>query len=213
MRGRQHQDESAHMLVNIAPEGDQAWAVESLKGDRPFLWTIAAKIEPFGRRVRKDVVISVIQIGKFDTGANLHGQQSWDESKVLLDDLPTQRLGRPRKRALEVNDGQGWVSRQHPSFADDFVASIDHGSRTRLWECHLPFNHGLGKTNIQAGIKRGENAGEYPEKIHGDGNLARWVCRNAVCCGGPDGIADAADGMNQGVGESGINFLAQASEI
>src|SRR5689334_4062006 len=45
----QNENETAHVLVNIAAQRYQPWGVENLRRDRPLIRPIASQIEAFGR--------------------------------------------------------------------------------------------------------------------------------------------------------------------
>ena len=83
----QNQDQSAHVFVNVAPKYDQARLIENLRRDRSLIRAITPKIKTFGRRVGKNVVLSVIKIWEFNLGSDPHREKRWKERQILLRDL------------------------------------------------------------------------------------------------------------------------------
>src|SRR3954447_16004356 len=98
----QNENQSTHVLVNIAPQCDQTGFVENNRRHRPFLPTIPSQIESFRRRVRKNIVIRVVKIWKFNSSADLYRQDGWNKGKIFLRDLFHWQRCWSRKRALKI---------------------------------------------------------------------------------------------------------------
>src|SRR5262249_65261 len=71
MRSIDHEHEPAHVLVNIATQRHKSGLVKNFRRNRPFLRTISAEIESFGRRIGEDAVIGVVEIREFDPCSDL----------------------------------------------------------------------------------------------------------------------------------------------
>src|ERR1051325_7699092 len=83
IRRVQHENRAKHALVNFAMHYHDPGPVEKHAGCL-FALAIAAKIEALRFRVRKDVVIHVVQIREIHRCADLHRQKLWIEHGVLL---------------------------------------------------------------------------------------------------------------------------------
>jgi hypothetical protein len=88
----QNENQSTHVLVNIAPQCDQAGFVENNRRDRPFLPTIPSQIESFRKRIKKNIVIRVIKIWKFNDGADLYRQDRWNEGQIFARSLSSAKM-------------------------------------------------------------------------------------------------------------------------
>src|SRR5215471_18671264 len=94
------------MLVNVASQRDQSLFIKDYRRDRPFFRTITPKVKSFGGGVRKNVVISIVQVWEFDSGSYLYRQQWWNERQILLRKLLYCQRSRSRKIAIEIDHRQ-----------------------------------------------------------------------------------------------------------
>ena len=122
MRRGQNENESPHVLVNVAAQRDESGHVKDLGGNRFFIGTISPEVETLGRRVGKNVMVSVLLlVREFDFCPHLHWQKDGDKGQLLLDDLFHWQDVRFRKRALEINDGDGRIRPENAAGADNFI--------------------------------------------------------------------------------------------
>src|SRR3984893_14644632 len=70
----QDQDRSAHPVVDLAMNGDYTGLIENNGGWFLFL-AVTAEIKALGFGIRKNVVISVVDVRKIDGCADLDGKQ------------------------------------------------------------------------------------------------------------------------------------------
>lgn len=85
--GVQYQNDASHVFMNITAERYHPRFVEGLGGHWLFICQIATKVEPFRRRIRKDIVVGVAQVAGTLPGPSLDDQKGGVEHKILLDDL------------------------------------------------------------------------------------------------------------------------------
>src|SRR5437667_1147311 len=138
----QNQDQSAHVFVNVAPKYDQARLIENLRRDRSLIRAITPKIKTFGRRVGKNIVISVIEIWELDFCPDMHRQERWKESQILLRDLFRRQRSWLGKSTIEINHRQRWLRRKNAAFGDDLVTFRLDRRRMRFWEFHASLECG-----------------------------------------------------------------------
>src|SRR4030095_1003379 len=134
IRSVQNQDQPAHVFVNVAAQRNQTRFFEHLCRYGTFLRAITAEVESFDRRIGKDVVISVVEIRKFNSGSNSDRKKRWNERQILLRDLFRCRRSRARESTIEINDGQRWLCRKYTPFGDDLVAFYLDRCRMRFRE-------------------------------------------------------------------------------
>ncbi len=121
VRTIQNQDQSAHVFVNVAPKYDKARLIENLRRDRSFIRPITPKIKTFGRRVGKNVVISVIKIWEFNFGSDPHREKRRNERQILLCDLFRWQRNWLGKRTLEINHRQRRLRGKNAAFGDELI--------------------------------------------------------------------------------------------
>src|SRR5207245_11327673 len=138
----QNQDQSAHVFVNVAPKYHQARLIENLRRDRSLIRAITPKIKTFGRRVGKNIVISVIEIWEFNLGSDPHRKKRWKESQILLRDLFRWQRSWLGESTIEINHRQRWLRRKNAAFGDDLVTFRLHRRRMRLWKFHASLHSG-----------------------------------------------------------------------
>src|SRR5205085_10875137 len=79
----QNQYRAAHAIVDFAMHRDDAGLIKRYLA-RFLLFTVTTKVEALGLRVRKDIVIGVVQIWKFHRAARAYRNQVGREQHVLL---------------------------------------------------------------------------------------------------------------------------------
>ena len=121
------------MLVNVAPQCDQARLIENFCRDRAFLRAITANIESLGRRVGKDVVISVVKVREFNPGPNSYREKRWNERQILLRDFFRWEGSWTRESTVEVNHRKRRLRGKYAAFSDDFVSLGLNRRRMRFW--------------------------------------------------------------------------------
>ena len=62
---------------------DDAGFVEN-DGARFFIFPIAPEIETFGLRIRKNIVVSIVEVWKFDRASGMDGNQVRREQHIFL---------------------------------------------------------------------------------------------------------------------------------
>src|SRR5262249_19035224 len=82
VRRVEHENEPAHVFVDVAVERHKARYIEELRGNRALVGQVAPEIEPLGLRVGKDVVIRVVLVGELDRGARANCEQRRHESQI-----------------------------------------------------------------------------------------------------------------------------------
>src|SRR6185503_7403245 len=88
----QHENDGAHIRMNVAEHLHGSRAIEGYRAGLPF--RVAAEIEPLGagrRRERKDVVIHVVFVREVDGRALENGQHMRHEPFVVLRDASVRR--------------------------------------------------------------------------------------------------------------------------
>ena len=145
MGGVEDEDDGAHVLVDVAAKRDHSGDVEDLRGHGPLVRAVAAEVEALRRRIGEDIVVGVVEIRKLHAGADLDREEHRHEVQVLLGHGRGRGGRRPRKRALEVDDGDRRVRRKDPPVGDDPVALVHDGRVERLRQLHRAFGGGLGR--------------------------------------------------------------------
>src|SRR5436190_8461261 len=84
VRRIEDEDQRAHMLVNVAAQGNQARRVEHDGWNRPFVRPVTSQVETLGWREGKDVVISIIEVREQDAGSGLDRQERRHKVEILL---------------------------------------------------------------------------------------------------------------------------------
>src|SRR6266436_1817862 len=130
------------MFVNVAPKYDQARLIKNLRRDRSLILPITPKIKTFGRRIGKNVVISVIEIWEFNLGSDSHRQKRWNERQILLCNLFRRQRSWLGKRTIEINDRQRWLGGKNAALGDDLVTFGLHRRRVRFWQFHASLDSG-----------------------------------------------------------------------
>src|SRR5438477_8387943 len=74
IRRFQNQDRSAHAIMNLAMHRDDAGFIENNRAWL-FIFSIPTEIESFRFRIRKNVVVSVVEVWKFDRAADVDSNQ------------------------------------------------------------------------------------------------------------------------------------------
>ena len=100
----QDKDRPAHCAVDFTMQRHDTRLIEE-NHSRVFIFAVATEVEAFRLRVRKDVVIGIIEIRKLDRGPDLNGQNSWTKIEIFLrhlGDWPVWTCY--RKNSFEVND-------------------------------------------------------------------------------------------------------------
>src|SRR5207245_1989482 len=138
----QNQDQSAHVFVNVAPKYHQARLIENLRRDRSLIRAITPKIKTFGRRVGKNIVISVIEIWEFNLGSDPHRKKRWKERQILLRDLFRWQRSWLGKRTIEINYRQRWLGGKNAAFGNDLITFCLHRRRMGFWEFHASLYSG-----------------------------------------------------------------------
>src|SRR5207247_10546902 len=122
------------VFVNVAPKYDKARLIKNLRWDRSLIRPITPKIKTLGRRVGKNVVISVVKIWEFNFGSDPHREKRRNKRQILLRDLFRWQRNWLGKRALEINHRQRRLRGKNAAFGDDLIAFRLHGRRMRFWE-------------------------------------------------------------------------------
>src|SRR6266436_5506006 len=130
------------MFVNVAPKYDQARLIKNLRRDRSLIRPITPKIKTFGRRIGKNVVISVIKIWEFNLGSDPHRQKRWNERQIFLRDLLRRQRSWLGERTVEINDCQRRLRGKNAAFGDDLVTFRLHRRRMRFWQFHASLDRG-----------------------------------------------------------------------
>ena len=127
------------MFVNITAKCYQAGHIENLRWDRPFVWPISSNIEPLRRRIRKNTMVSVVEVREFYSCADLHWQKRRKKCQIFLCDLF--RCGRSRfgKGAIEVDHGKRRLGREHAADRDDLIAFGHHRRGMRFRQFYVTF--------------------------------------------------------------------------
>src|ERR1044072_7872365 len=76
----------AHVLVEVAAQGDEGGAVEELGRWWRLVGAVATEVEALGWGEREDVVVGGVLVWKLDARAGADGQEAWNKSQVALDD-------------------------------------------------------------------------------------------------------------------------------
>src|SRR4029077_4778052 len=97
---------------------------------------ITSKIKTFGRRVGKNVVISVIKVWEFNLGSDPHRQKRWNERQIFLRDLFHRQRSWLGKRTIEINYCQRRLRGKNAALGDDLVTFCLHRRRMRFWQFH-----------------------------------------------------------------------------
>src|SRR2546422_5474541 len=119
------------MLVNVASQREQSRFIKNYRRDRPFFRTITAKVKSFGGGIRKNIVISVIQVWKFDSGPHLYRQQRWNERQILLRKLLYWQRSWSRKIAIEIDYRQWRLRGKKTRLCGDLLAFCLKRGRAR----------------------------------------------------------------------------------
>src|SRR5215472_13779702 len=150
VRGVQHQDQSAHVLVYVAPQRHESRIIENDRRDRPFLRTITAKIKSLGWRIGKNIVIRVIEIWKLNPGSHFYRQKRWNKRQIFLRNLFRWQRRWSREVAIEINHGEWRLGGEDSGFGHDLVAF-------RLDRCRMRFRKLNASLNSRARKKRNGN--------------------------------------------------------
>jgi len=167
VRRVEHENEAAHVFVNVATQSDESRDIEDLGWDWLFVGPVTAEIETFRGRVGKDIVIGVVVVWKFHARADAHRQERRDEREIFLRDLFRSRRGLFQKRTFEINDGQRRTRRQYPAFGHDLVAFVYDRRRMRFRQLHAPLDHNLRESDRRERAQNGERNKKrtHPHKI------------------------------------------------
>src|SRR5207249_10287308 len=106
------------------------------------LRTLTAKVQSLGRGVGKNVVISVIQVWKFNLRAHLYRQERWNERQIFLRDLFRRQRSWTWESAIQIDHRKGWLRGKDPAFGDDLVPFRLNRGSTRLRQFHTSFHRG-----------------------------------------------------------------------
>src|SRR6202022_23578 len=83
IRRLQNQNDAAHAIVDFTMNRDYARLVED-DCARFFLLAKAAQVETLRFRIGKNIVISVVHVGKLDGGTDAYGNKIGREGDILL---------------------------------------------------------------------------------------------------------------------------------
>src|SRR6266446_7152242 len=198
------------MLVNVASQRDQSRFIKNYRRDRPFFRTITAKVKSFGGGIRKNIVISVIQVWKFDSGSHLDRQQRWNERQILLRKLLCWQRSRSRKIAVEIDHRQWRLRRKNSGLGDDLVALGLNRRRARLRKLHASLN---SRTRQERSGNDEKNRAERQQSqlAHYLASLARlWLNgkhdKITRPDGSPNGHKCSSGGLKSGKGNKFVTF-------
>ena len=142
----QHENNSAHAIVNFAVHRDHAGLIENDRGWF-FVLAIATEIEALRFRIRKHIVVGVVHVWEIDGSTNAHGDEIGRERDIFLRHLGRRvgaRFAGRTEGAFEINNCRGRIARREWGFDGALITLIDRSFHLWLGQLDKTFNGGVG---------------------------------------------------------------------